>query len=65
MPDRPFQPAAGGGGVPSTLAPSGAAEVEVPVTIRDVVARAGVALSSAPRVLSGHPDVSAAMRLRA
>ncbi|MBO4210167.1 LacI family DNA-binding transcriptional regulator, partial [Micromonospora echinofusca] len=37
---------------------------EVPATIRDVAARAGVALSSVSRVLSGHPDVSAAMRSR-
>ncbi|MBO4208427.1 LacI family DNA-binding transcriptional regulator, partial [Micromonospora echinofusca] len=37
---------------------------EIPVTIRDVAARAGVALSSVSRVLSGHPDVSAAMRSR-
>ncbi|MFC4948866.1 LacI family DNA-binding transcriptional regulator [Pseudonocardia sp. GCM10023141] len=34
------------------------------VTIRDVAARAGVALSSVSRVLSDHPDVSAAMRAR-
>lgn len=34
------------------------------VTIRDVAARAGVAWSSVSRVLSGHPDVSAAMRAR-
>jgi LacI family transcriptional regulator len=37
---------------------------EVSVTIRDVAARAGVALSSVSRVLSGHPDVSPAMRER-
>lgn len=35
-----------------------------PVTIRDVADRAQVALSSVSRVLSGHPDVSAAMRER-
>jgi LacI family transcriptional regulator len=35
-----------------------------PVTIRHVAERAGVALSSVSRVLSGHPDVSAAMRRR-
>ena len=34
------------------------------VTIRDVAARAGVALSSVSRVMSGHPDVSASMRSR-
>lgn len=34
------------------------------VTIRDVAARAGVALSSVSRVLSNHPDVSAMMRTR-
>lgn len=33
-----------------------------PPTIRDVAARAQVALSSVSRVLSGHPDVSAGMR---
>ena len=38
--------------------------MESPVTIRDVAARAGVALSSVSRVLSGHPDVSAAMRAK-
>jgi len=43
------------------LAPEGS---EVPATIRDVAARAGVALSSASRALSGHPDVSPAMRTR-
>lgn len=32
------------------------------VTIKDVASRAGVALSSVSRVLSGHPDVSDAMR---
>lgn len=35
-----------------------------PVTIRDVATRADVALSSVSRVLSGHPDVSPAMRER-
>lgn len=35
-----------------------------PPTIRDVAARAGVALSSVSRALSGHPDVSATMRAR-
>ncbi len=34
------------------------------ITIRDVAARAGVALSSVSRVMSGHPDVSLAMRAR-
>ncbi len=34
------------------------------ITIRDVAARAGVALSSVSRVMSGHPDVSPAMRAR-
>lgn len=34
------------------------------VTIRHVAARAGVALSSVSRTLTGHPDVSPAMRLR-
>lgn len=34
------------------------------VTIRDVALRANVALSSVSRVLSGHPDVSEAMRTR-
>jgi LacI family transcriptional regulator len=34
------------------------------VTIREVAARAGVALSSVSRALSGHPDVSPAMRTR-
>jgi LacI family transcriptional regulator len=38
--------------------------MDEPVTIRDVAARAGVALSSVSRVLSGHPDVSAAMRAK-
>lgn len=38
--------------------------MENPVTIRDVAARAGVALSSVSRVLSGHPDVSANMRAK-
>lgn len=33
-------------------------------TIRDVAVEAGVALSSVSRVLSGHPDVSAAMRAK-
>ncbi len=33
-------------------------------TIRDVASRAGVALSSVSRVLSGHPDVSPVMRTR-
>ena len=37
---------------------------DLPVKIRDVAARAGVALSSVSRVLSGHPDVSASMRAR-
>ncbi len=35
-----------------------------PVTIKDVAKHAGVALSSVSRVLSGHPDISEAMRLR-
>jgi LacI family transcriptional regulator len=35
-----------------------------PVTIKDVADRAGVALSSVSRVLTGHPDVSEAMRRR-
>lgn len=35
-----------------------------PVKIRDVAARAGVAMSSVSRVLSGHPDVSPEMRTR-
>lgn len=40
-------------------------EPSVPVTtIKDVAERAGVGLSSVSRVLSGHPDVSAAMRQR-
>jgi len=34
------------------------------VTIRDVASRAGVALSSVSRVLTGHPDVSDALRAR-
>lgn len=34
------------------------------ITIRDVAALAGVALSSVSRVLSGHPDVSVTMRTR-
>lgn len=34
------------------------------VTIKDVAALAGVALSSVSRVLSGHPDVSATMKER-
>lgn len=37
---------------------------EGPASIRDVAARAGVALSSVSRVLSGHPDVSDRMRTR-
>lgn len=37
---------------------------DLPVTIRDVAARAGVALSSVSRALSGHPDVSASMRMK-
>ncbi len=36
----------------------------VPVTIKNVADRAGVALSSVSRVLSGHPDVSERMRQR-
>lgn len=39
-------------------------EREGPVTIRDVAERAGVALSSVSRVLSGHPDASPRMRER-
>lgn len=35
-----------------------------PPTIRDVAERAGVALSSVSRALSGHPEVSAAMKAR-
>lgn len=35
-----------------------------PVTIHDVAARAGVAISSISRVLSGHPDVSERMRIK-
>lgn len=35
-----------------------------PVTIHDVAARAGVAISSISRVLSGHPDVSERMRVK-
>lgn len=35
-----------------------------PVTIKDVADRAGVALSSVSRVLTGHPDVSESMRRR-
>jgi LacI family transcriptional regulator len=35
-----------------------------PVTIKDVAARAQVALSSVSRAMSGHPDVSESMRLR-
>jgi LacI family transcriptional regulator len=35
-----------------------------PVTIKDVAKHAGVALSGVSRVLSGHPDISEAMRLR-
>jgi LacI family transcriptional regulator len=42
----------------------GCKAMESPVTIRDVAARAGVALSSVSRVLSGHPDVSAGMRAK-
>ena len=34
------------------------------ITIRDVAARAGVALSSVSRVMSDHPDVSPSMRAR-
>jgi LacI family transcriptional regulator len=34
------------------------------VTIHDVATRAGVAISSVSRVLSGHPDVSPSMNLR-
>lgn len=33
-------------------------------SMREVAERAGVAMSSVSRVLSGHPDVSAAMRER-
>jgi LacI family transcriptional regulator len=43
---------------------SGDSDPPGPVTIRDVAARAGVALSSVSRVLSNHPDVSATMRTR-
>lgn len=39
-------------------------EIAKPPTIRDVAARANVALSSVSRVLSGHPDVSDTMRRR-
>jgi LacI family transcriptional regulator len=35
-----------------------------PATIHDVAARAGVAISSISRVLSGHPDVSERMRVK-
>ena len=35
-----------------------------PVTIHDVAERAGVAISSISRVLSGHPDVSERMRIK-
>lgn len=42
----------------------GADDAAPAVTIRHVAARAGVALSSVSRVLSGHPDVSEAMRSR-
>ena len=35
-----------------------------PITMKDVAERAGVAVSSASRVLSGHPDVSASTRRR-
>jgi LacI family transcriptional regulator len=44
--------------------PSRQYEERSPVTIKDVAKRAGVALSSVSRVLSGHPDISEAMRLR-
>lgn len=35
-----------------------------PITIHDVANRAGVAISSISRVLSGHPDVSERMRIK-
>lgn len=44
--------------------PPGQVSANTQVTIHDVAARAGVAISSISRVLSGHPDVSPRMRLR-
>jgi LacI family transcriptional regulator len=49
---------------PDDVEPALAESSDLSVTIRDVAARAGVALSSVSRVLSGHPDVSATMRQR-
>lgn len=53
---KPRNKASDGHAVPS--------ELPNQVTIKDVAKRAGVALSSVSRVLSGHPDISEAMRLR-
>ena len=39
-------------------------ERQQPANIHDVAARAGVAISSISRVLSGHPDVSDRMRAK-
>ena len=44
--------------------PLGRVSTNPQITIYDVAARAGVAISSISRVLSGHPDVSPQMRLR-
>jgi LacI family transcriptional regulator len=44
--------------------PSSSTSASNRVSIRDVAQHAGVAMSSVSRVLSGHPDVSEAMRTR-
>lgn len=48
----------------SEMYSSGRIPEDTQVSIRDVATRAGVAISSVSRVLSGHPDVSSSMHLR-
>jgi LacI family transcriptional regulator len=50
--------------VSSEKFPLGRVSTKPQITIYDVAARAGVAISRISRVLSGHPDVSPRMRLR-
>ncbi len=60
---RPPAPPANVSGMPGRLR-GRAAEDEMSSGMRAVAKRAGVAMSSVSRVLSGHPDVSSAMRGR-